>query len=54
MLLAAEAGAIIFSPLPALYGRPRTLDDLVSATAGRALACLGVGNDAYYKWRENE
>ena len=54
MLLAAEAGAIIFPPVPALYGRPRTLDDLVSATAGRALARLGIENDAYFKWRENE
>lgn len=30
------------------------MDWTVSATAGGALARLGIENDAYYKWRENE
>jgi 4-hydroxy-3-polyprenylbenzoate decarboxylase len=51
MLAAAEAGAIIFPPAPAFYGRPQTLDDVVDATVGRALARLGIDNDAYHRWQ---
>jgi 3-polyprenyl-4-hydroxybenzoate decarboxylase len=31
MLEAAEAGVIIFPPVPAFYGKPQTIDDLVTA-----------------------
>ncbi len=48
---AAEAGAIIFPPAPAFYHRPQTVDDIVNATVGRALARLGIENDAYTKWK---
>jgi 4-hydroxy-3-polyprenylbenzoate decarboxylase len=51
MLAAAEAGAIIFPPAPAFYGRPQTIDDLVNGTVGRALARLGIDNDAYHRWQ---
>jgi len=51
MLAAAEAGAIIFPPVPAFYGRPQSVDDLVTGTIGRALARLGIENDAYYRWK---
>ncbi len=52
MLQAAEAGAVIFPPAPAFYGKPRTLDDLVNGTVGRALARLGIENSAYPRWRD--
>jgi 4-hydroxy-3-polyprenylbenzoate decarboxylase len=48
---AAEAGAIIFPPVPAFYARPQTLADMVTHTVGRALARLGLENDAYYRWQ---
>jgi 4-hydroxy-3-polyprenylbenzoate decarboxylase len=51
MLAAAEAGAIIFPPAPAFYGRPQSLEDVVDATVGRALARLGIDNDAYHQWQ---
>jgi 4-hydroxy-3-polyprenylbenzoate decarboxylase len=51
MLAAAEAGAIIFPPAPAFYGHPQTIEDVVDATVGRALARLDIDNDAYHKWR---
>ncbi len=51
MQLAAEAGAILFPPVPAFYGRPQTIDDLINGTVGRALARLGFDNEAYVKWK---
>lgn len=51
MLTAADAGAVIFPPVPAFYGRPASIDDVVSATVGRALARLGIDNDAFFRWK---
>jgi len=50
MGLAARAGAVIFPPVPAFYGRPQTLDEVIQATVGRALARLGVENSDYPRW----
>lgn len=44
MTHAAEAGAIIMPPLPAFYGRPKTIDDLVNQTVGRTLDQLDLGD----------
>lgn len=50
MLQAAENGAVIMPPVPAFYGGPKTVDDLVNSTVGRALARLGVRNDLFSEW----
>jgi 4-hydroxy-3-polyprenylbenzoate decarboxylase len=50
MDLAARAGAVIFPPVPSFYGRPQTLDDIIRATVGRALARLGIDNADYPRW----
>jgi len=50
MELAAQAGAVIFPPVPSFYGRPQSLDDVITATVGRALARLGVENTGYPRW----
>lgn len=50
MLRAAEAGAVIFPPVPAWYGRPKTLDDVINGTVGRVLLRLGLENDLYTRW----
>jgi 4-hydroxy-3-polyprenylbenzoate decarboxylase len=50
MTLAAEHGAIIMPPVPAFYGLPTTIDDLINGTVGRALMRLGIDNALYYKW----
>jgi 4-hydroxy-3-polyprenylbenzoate decarboxylase len=51
MARAAESGAIIFPPAPAFYGKPQTIDDIVNGTVGRALARLGIENEAYTRWK---
>lgn len=50
MSQAAENGAVIMPPVPGFYSRPQTLDDIVNATVGRALARAGVRNDLYGEW----
>lgn len=48
---AAEAGAIIFPPVPAYYARPQSLDDVINNTVGRVLARLGIQNQEYLQWQ---
>jgi 4-hydroxy-3-polyprenylbenzoate decarboxylase len=50
MARAAEAGAIIFPPVPAFYGRPQTVTEIVDGTVGRVLARMGLENDLYTRW----
>jgi 4-hydroxy-3-polyprenylbenzoate decarboxylase len=50
MAQAAEAGAIICPPIPVFYGHPQTVAEIVDASVGRALARMGIPNDAYPKW----
>jgi len=50
MTKAAQAGAIIFPPIPSFYSQPKSIDDLVNATVGRMLARIGIENSAYQPW----
>jgi 4-hydroxy-3-polyprenylbenzoate decarboxylase len=50
MTQAAEIGAIIMPPVPAFYSQPKSLDDLINGTVGRALARIGIKNELYFKW----
>jgi 4-hydroxy-3-polyprenylbenzoate decarboxylase len=50
MTQAAEIGAVIMPPVPAFYGKPQTVDDIVNGTVGRALARIGIKNQLYYEW----
>jgi 4-hydroxy-3-polyprenylbenzoate decarboxylase len=50
MLQAAEAGATLMPPVPAFYHRPRTIDDVVDQTVGRALDQLGLDAPAVSRW----
>jgi len=50
----AEAGAIIFPPVPAFYTKPQSVDDIVDNLVGRILARIAIENEQYYKWKESE
>lgn len=50
MSQAAENGAVIMPPVPAFYGNPQSVDDIVNATVGRALARVGVKNSLALEW----
>lgn len=50
MALAAQAGAVLFPPVPAFYARPQTVDEIINETVGRVLRRLGLDNDLYTRW----
>ena len=50
MTQAAEIGAVILPPVPAFYGHPQTLDDVINGTVGRILLRLGIENNYYFEW----
>lgn len=52
LLAAAEAGAVIFPPVPAFYSLPKTLDDIVDQTVGRVLDHFGIEHDLLKRWGE--
>jgi 4-hydroxy-3-polyprenylbenzoate decarboxylase len=49
--LAAEAGAVIFPPVPAFYTHPRSIEELVDQIVGRVLARIGIENEVYTQWQ---
>lgn len=38
----AEIGAVVFPPVPAMYARPESIDDMVEHTVGRVLDQFGL------------
>lgn len=50
MSRAADYGATIMPPVPAFYNKPRTIDDLVRQTVGRALDHLGLDHQLIERW----
>lgn len=45
-----EMGAIILPPVPAMYARPATIEELIDQTVGKALDLLGVPHRLGKRW----
>jgi 4-hydroxy-3-polyprenylbenzoate decarboxylase len=52
MTQVTEMGAIVMPPLPAFYAKPKTLEDIVDHSVGRALDLLGIENQLVRRWGE--
>jgi 4-hydroxy-3-polyprenylbenzoate decarboxylase len=50
MTAAAEAGAVIFPPVPSLYNRPSSIDELVDHTIMRVCDQLAIETDLSGRW----
>lgn len=50
MLQASENGAILMPPLPALYARPESLDDMINHTVGRCLDLFDIETSLVTRW----
>lgn len=46
----AELGAVILPPMPAMYAKPQSVDDVVNHTVGKALDQFGVEHNLFKRW----
>jgi 4-hydroxy-3-polyprenylbenzoate decarboxylase len=51
MTAATENGAIVMPPVPAFYHQPKTIDDLVNQTVGRALDLFDIEAKIVKRWK---
>lgn len=54
LTVACENGATIMPPMPAFYGRPKTLQEIVDHTVGRVLDHFEIEHDLIQRWGETE
>jgi 4-hydroxy-3-polyprenylbenzoate decarboxylase len=54
MTQVTEIGAIVMPPVPALYNRPQSVDDIIEHSVGRVLDLFGIDNTLVKRWGEPE
>jgi len=54
MAAVTEMGAIVMPPVPAFYAEPKTIDDIVNHTVGRALDLFGFDTGLSVRWGETK
>ena len=53
MVTATQMGAVIAPPLPAFYANPKTIDDIVDHSVGRALDLFDLDALNTHRWTES-
>ncbi len=53
MTALSEMGAIVAPPIPAFYGRPKTLQDIIDHSVGKALDLVGLEGPGFPRWGED-
>jgi 4-hydroxy-3-polyprenylbenzoate decarboxylase len=53
MVTATQLGAVIAPPLPAFYANPKTIDDIVNHSVGRALDLFDLDAPNTHRWTES-
>lgn len=51
MVAVTEMGGIVFPPVPALYIRPKSVDELVAHSVGRVLDLFGIASTKLARWQ---
>ncbi len=51
MVSVTEMGGIVMPPVPAFYHGPKTIQDLIDHTIGKALDILNVEHNLYRRWQ---
>ena len=46
----AELGAVILPPMPALYARPQSVDDVLAHSVGKAFDQFGIEHALFTRW----
>lgn len=52
MIAVTEMGGVILPPVPAFYHRPRTIEDIIDQTVGKALDQFDISHDLFQRWGE--
>jgi flavin prenyltransferase len=52
MAAVTEMGAIVYPPVPAMYAKPTSLDDMIDHTVGRMLDLFDIDAGTVRRWRE--
>jgi 4-hydroxy-3-polyprenylbenzoate decarboxylase len=50
MVTVTEMGGVILPPVPSFYHQPRTIEDIIDQTIGKALDQLGVPHELFERW----
>jgi polyprenyl P-hydroxybenzoate/phenylacrylic acid decarboxylase-like protein len=50
MVSVTEMGGIIMPPLPAFYHRPKTIQDVIDHTVGKALDLFNIEHKLFQRW----
>jgi 4-hydroxy-3-polyprenylbenzoate decarboxylase len=48
----AEMGAVIMPPVPALYAKPASIDEMIAHSVGRALDLFDIDTGLVKRWGE--
>jgi len=51
LLKACQIGAIVAPPMPALYARPQTIDDMINHNVGRVLDLFDIESGLVKRWQ---
>jgi 4-hydroxy-3-polyprenylbenzoate decarboxylase len=54
LMAVAEMGAVILPPMPAYYHMPKTIDDIINQTVGKALDQFNVDHQLFKRWEGGE
>ncbi|AYG62497.1 UbiX family flavin prenyltransferase (plasmid) [Rhizobium jaguaris] len=52
MVTVTEIGAIVMPPVPAFYCKPKTIDEMIDHTVGRALDLFDIDTGRVKRWKE--
>jgi flavin prenyltransferase len=52
MAAVTEMGAIVYPPVPAMYAKPASIDQMIDHTVGRVLDLFGIESGTVHRWRE--
>jgi 4-hydroxy-3-polyprenylbenzoate decarboxylase len=52
MVTATEMGAIVMPPVPAFYPKPKTVEEIIDHTIGRALDLFDIDSGQVKRWKE--
>lgn len=54
MVQLTEMGTIILPPVTNFYSKPKTIDDLINHTVGRALDLFGIDHNMVNRWKGDD